>query len=729
MTTIEKTLRYVALGCVFALPFVALIVAESLFFPFITGKNFAFRVLVEIAASAWLALALVRAEYRPKRSWLLAAFAAFVLIMAVADAFGVYPWKSFWSNFERMDGWVTLAHLLVYFVVATSLLSTERLWRAWWNTSLGVSVLMSVYGLLQLAGLFIINQGGDRLDARLGNATYLGIYMLFHVFIAAFLLARMWVEWPKRRVSYTLLYGSIIALDSFILFFTATRGAILGLVLGALLTAFLLVILSPNSRVAWRAGVAVLALLLLGGGFWMARGFFKESRIEPVRRVATMSFSEGTIASRFMNVGMAWEGVKERPILGWGQENYAAVFDKHYNPDMWAQEPWFDRVHNVIFDWFVAGGILGLLGYLSLWAAGVFALWRSGAFAPYERAILSGLLAGYFFYNIFTFDNITSYILFVSLLAWIAVRAGRDALPVFSGSLPRAALPILAVCAVLLAWGSAWGVNARALAVNRDIIQGLSVQSSPEKNLEYFSDALKEPSVGTQEAREHLMQAAMAVRGREDISQELKLRFAERAAEGLKQQMEDAPYNARAPLFLGILLDGYGASSEAALAFAEARARSPHKQSILFASGQNAFARGKEDEALDYFKEAYELAPTYPEARALHIVAAISVGNDELARSLIEPAIAGEAPLDDRIAAAWAAKGQYGTIAALWKRRVEAQPEDAKARLALAIAYYGIGEKDAAIRELEAAKDISPALTNDVNTLIVRMRAGTLQLQ
>src|SRR3989344_4257539 len=103
MPLLEKTLRWIVLIGVFALPFIVFIVADSLFFPFITGKNFAFRIIVEVLTGAWLVLALVNPTFRPRRSWLLGAFAIFVGIVAIADALGVYPFKSFWSNYERMD--------------------------------------------------------------------------------------------------------------------------------------------------------------------------------------------------------------------------------------------------------------------------------------------------------------------------------------------------------------------------------------------------------------------------------------------------------------------------------------------------------------------------------------------------------------------------------------------------------------------------------------------------
>src|SRR4051812_2084609 len=98
---LEKILRWVVIIGVFCLPFVCLIVASSMFFPFITGKNFAFRIAVDVITGAWLALALINEKYRPRKSWILAAFSLFVLVIAIADAQGANPFKSFWSNYER----------------------------------------------------------------------------------------------------------------------------------------------------------------------------------------------------------------------------------------------------------------------------------------------------------------------------------------------------------------------------------------------------------------------------------------------------------------------------------------------------------------------------------------------------------------------------------------------------------------------------------------------------
>ncbi|MEN9413436.1 MAG: hypothetical protein RLZZ342_523 [Candidatus Parcubacteria bacterium] len=728
MKTLEQVLRGVVLAGIYALPFIVFIVASSLFFPFITGKNFAFRVIVEVITAAWLALALVYPHYRPRRSWQLAAFALFVLIMAIADAQGVQPFKSFWSNFERMDGWVTLAHLFAYFMVSTAMLG-EKLWKYVWHTWLGVSVLVSFYGFLQLAGLQTINQGGVRLDATFGNATYLAVYMLFAIFIAAVMLARAWEEkGPGKRTGIIMLYGTVIVLDFIIMFFTATRGALLGLFGGAILAGLLLVAQSPRSRHAWRVMIGVGAAIVLALLFWLVRDASWIQRIEPLQRIATISLTDKTTASRFMNAGMAIKGFEERPLFGWGQENYAIVFDKYFDPGMHGQEPWFDRTHNIVFDWLVAGGLLGLLGYLSLYGTALWGLWRTRAFSAIERALFSGLFAGYFFYLLFTFDNLTSYLFFATVLAYIAWRVSDDVQAprlwegVISGG--KTVLPVAAAGAVILAWGSAWYVNADALAQNRTLLQAIAPQGDISNNLEYFKQAVSYQAPGQQEVREQLVQATSQLAGRADVSAENKQAFYTLAVEEMVKQSNMSPLDARFPLFLGILFDSFGDHVSAAKALVRAHELSPGKQGILFQQAANAEVRGDTEGMLAFLKTAHELAPDIAEPRIFYAASLIRAQKDAEADAILAPLVATGEAAEQRIAAAYASRNQYGKIATLWEARIKAQPQDLQSYFTLAAAYYAAKDSAQAIATLQAVQKIDPSIMLQAQQFIEQIKAG-----
>ena len=376
--SLKDLLRFIVLIAMFATPFICLYVAESMFFPFITGKNFTFRVLVEVMLGAWALLMFLDATYRPKFSWILGAAGAFLLVIAIADFHGVNPYRSFWSNYERMEGLVTQAHLFLYFIISASVLATEEAWKWFFRTSLGVSLVVAVNAFRQLAGVSEIHQSATRLDATFGNSTYLAVYALFHAFLAIFLFFR-----DGKRNTLRWLYPIIALINVVVLYYTQTRGSLLGVIGGALLAFLLVAIFDKEQRelrkfaIGGLVGLAALIALFIT---------FKDSSFiqgsPTLQRMAAISLDDNTTKSRFMIWEMSWEGFKERPILGWGQDNFLYVFAKHYNPKMWNQEPWFDRSHDVFFDWLIAGGALGLLPYLSLFAAALYYLWfgRRGHF-------------------------------------------------------------------------------------------------------------------------------------------------------------------------------------------------------------------------------------------------------------------------------------------------------------------------------------------------------------
>src|SRR6185436_1080767 len=118
----------------------------------------------------------------------------------------------------------------------------------------------------------------------------------------------------------------------------------------------------------------------------------------------------------------------------------------------------------------------GLIAYLSIFATAVMYLWTSRAFRIEESAILIGLLAGYFFHNLFVFDNVTSYILFATILSYIVWReseARKTARVPEKQYLPTAALGFTCLGAVLIVGNLGWYANAAAITQNKMLISAL----------------------------------------------------------------------------------------------------------------------------------------------------------------------------------------------------------------------------------------------------------------
>ncbi|KKR74327.1 MAG: hypothetical protein UU18_C0030G0001, partial [Parcubacteria group bacterium GW2011_GWB2_40_8] len=115
-----QALKYLAYLGIFIIPFLALVVSGTMFFPFITGKNFLFRIIIEITVALWAIVAIFEPRYRPKKTWIFLTLVFFTLGMALSSVFGANFYRSFWSNYERMEGLITFLHLFAYFTVLIS---------------------------------------------------------------------------------------------------------------------------------------------------------------------------------------------------------------------------------------------------------------------------------------------------------------------------------------------------------------------------------------------------------------------------------------------------------------------------------------------------------------------------------------------------------------------------------------------------------------------------------
>src|SRR3989344_3320711 len=316
----KQILRGVVLTGLFLIPFIPFPVSSAFFFPFITTKAFAWRIIVEIVFAAWLLLAFLVPAFGPKKTLNIYSMLGFLAIIGLADIFGITPIKSFWSNFERMEGFITLLHLGMFFLVISSVFK-EIDWKRWWNVSLAASFVMVLYSVLQIIGLKTINQGGVRVDGTLGNAIYLAVYMLFHIFIA-FLF--MWREW--KNVALRWIYSLLIITQVFILYYTATRGAILGL-LGGLLVIAVLNIRNKESAFVRKGSIATLVgLITLVGGFVAIKDAEVIQNSPVLSRFSSLTTEELKTQGRNFVWPIALEGVKERTFIGWGQEHFNYIF-------------------------------------------------------------------------------------------------------------------------------------------------------------------------------------------------------------------------------------------------------------------------------------------------------------------------------------------------------------------------------------------------------------------
>lgn len=717
MKTTFPTLRLILIGGLFLIPLTGFIVSSSLFFPYIVGKAFFFRTIVLLLFGGWLVSATLSAEFRPRRSALLWTLGALLGILIAATALGYDPARSFWSNYERSEGLITYLHLGAYFLVLISVLRTEVEWRRYLSVMLGAIGVLALYGVGQRLGFFALRDA-HRLDATLGNPAYLAVTLLFGIFLTLWFSIRS----ERRWLSY-----GIVALEAIVLYYTATRGSLLGLLGGAFLGA-LWYAFRGDGRARRRAGFGALAVVVLVVGFFALRhtSFVTESPV--LARFANISTSETTTQSRFIIWGMSIEALRERPLLGWGPENFSAVFNKYYDPRLWRQEVWFDRSHNVFLDWLMAAGVLGLAAYVAVYAVAlVFVLRRrpdSRAFSPGEQSLLLGLLAAYFIHNFFVFDHLVSYILFLTLLGYLHYRT-RPQLPVPPPARPNSALvagaSIVAIIVIGVGFTSAvW----RPLRANAALLQALAA-STPDQQLTAFRRALKPRTYGEGEIAEQLAAFAGSLAARSEVPAAMRAEALRLATSTFEDVLARGGKNdARKELLYGSFLVNINELESGIAHLERSRTLSPQKQIIMIELGRADIRVGHIPLGLQLMADAVALDPTNVDARKAYGLMLLKLGQTALATSVLAPVPAAQIDLDPNFVNYYVSIKQFAKALPYFKAQAEAAPGDFQRQLTLAALYYEIGRRPEAIAVMEAAISVNPGYRADGEQIIADIRAG-----
>lgn len=718
----------------FIIPFIPLHVSNSLIFPYITGKAFIFRTIVEIVFALWIFLAVFYKQYRPQKNFLLIAIGTLVFVAALATIFGVNPVKSMWSNFERMEGLITYLHLFAYFLVMGSVLQKSD-WTILFNFFVAGGLFEGVYSFFQKLEVLVPRsfQGGFRVDGTIGNPSYLAAYLMF-VFGFCVLL---WINAKKKSSKYYYAFAGLFTL--LIIFFTASRGPALGIIMGAFLAGLLYLIFKKSITDKERTykKVAVILLVLLAaiiGSLLLLKDskFVKSSEI--LARLTSLSFTERTISARFTIWGMSWQGVKERPVLGWGPENYGVVFSKYYQPELWWQEPWFDRAHNVVFDWLISAGILGLLSYLSIFATALYYLWKnySKKIVFFEETLLiTSLFFAYFFQNLFIFDNISTYICFFAILSYIysVSTSERFEAPKSNSSLDANNVflvgGLLAISLVL----AVYFINIKTYISNRSLLETLKYQSQYSDlpiSFDYFNKAFKNDVLNAPEIKEQLIKFAVGVNSLPAADEAFKAEVVKKAIEEGKKMVEQDYLEPRSYLFYGNALMAGKEFKEAEEIFNKAIELSPKKQQIYFELSDVFVYRGDYKSAIPFLEVAYNLDTRFEMARINLAAIYISAGEVEKAEKLLMDAYGTIAVPHEIIGAAYAKIKSYDKSIAVWKLVKESDPTSLRYRKTLAGIYNLAGQKENAIKEIEEAIAAFPEFKAAGTTYIEQIKSGKI---
>ncbi len=626
---IKKALRFITIILIGATLLTPFIFSGELFFPYITSKAFFMRLMIVLSTVSYIGLALIDKNSRPKKSAMLYAMGAFMVVLLLATLNSVNPTRSLWSNFERMEGLVTMLYMAALFVMSASTLRKKE-----WTHMMHFSLLISV-----VTGLHALGDASPRISGHLGNSSYLGVYALMHVFFGLLGAAMVFrgnrerelLESGEHKAAHRLttnnymsiaLYIALAVFNLFILFKTGTRGAFVGLVVGLILSSIYLVWKEKNKIIRFGAMGFLIAVVMSVSFLGIFKhSSFVENNVLLSRFAALVTTDYKAVLnnqgeSRTMIWKMAFEGVKERPLLGWGQDNFGYVFAKYYNPHMYAQEQWFDRSHNVFMDWLIAAGILGLAGYLSLFVIALYFIFsKKSKFTIIEKSIWLGLLASYFIHNIFVFDNLSSYVLFFLILGYINDRYTHDRNEKVDRSLSENEMNKIILISIIslgaLSYISyhtilrPYSQNIALIEVLRNT-QTVGVSKTIDKD---FENVLQKGPTGKFEIFEQISTAFPKIANEPTLSTTTKQNlfnvYRKIVAEYDKEISNDARYN----YFVSNTYKTIGMNDQALVYINKAYDLSPTKQTFAYSKAILLIDTGDINGAIALLKKAYEDAP------------------------------------------------------------------------------------------------------------------------
>lgn len=406
---------------------VPLVLVPGFFFPFVSTRGIYFRLIIEIALAIFVTLLATR-EYRKSttRDPLLISLAAFVGANALAAAFGLAPWRSFFGDFERMWGVWTYLHLFMYYILLRTFLN-PRGWTIFLRASVVICSIACVYGIIQfyqdVLGVRWEGAAGSQIHSTIGNSGLFAAYLLFNLGFSVYL----WFEDKMGRWHFA--YLPITALITFTLFLAANRSTLLGVMLGLFVATVCYAVLKARRKWLPPLIAAAAALLILTPALIVRAN--PDSSLNKhlptvLKRVAGTS-TQTTDAIRLYQWRAAVQGFADRPILGYGPENYHLVWSANFNPEAYkvAGDDRWDRAHDAYLEVMSTSGIVGMTTFIALLAAFIYLLfhaYRKGTITAGGLSTLLGLFVAYGFYLIFWFLDLNSTMLFIAIGAHVAAR-------------------------------------------------------------------------------------------------------------------------------------------------------------------------------------------------------------------------------------------------------------------------------------------------------------------
>ncbi|NLA08418.1 MAG: O-antigen ligase family protein, partial [Parcubacteria group bacterium] len=409
-----------------------ILILPNILRPFILAKMLPFQTFSLFLTAVWIILMILDfKKYRPRFNWLTIAVTIFYVIILLSSIFSLVPYRSFWGNAERMEGFISLFHFYLFFLALSSIFySDKESIKKLVFASIIVNFVVALFPILELLKIIPLPSGENltRPGGVFGNPAFFAGFLLVHLF----LIVWYYLVYGKKESQNKKIFLIFSGIVSFIVFlWVQTRGSILGFLAGLFVALVASIFFIRNKKYKKWSTIAAGIIVIAGILFVVFQPQIQKSSISKdipvIGRLASISLSDTSTRARILNWQRSFEWWKQKPILGYGQDMFYQVFDKNYTADDFAlSTERFDRAHNKFFDVLVMNGIVGLLAYLFLLGVAAYLIIKKikkseNITAKFAWLSILGLFVSYLVHNFFVFDTPANSIFFYFFLAFLNV--------------------------------------------------------------------------------------------------------------------------------------------------------------------------------------------------------------------------------------------------------------------------------------------------------------------
>jgi tetratricopeptide (TPR) repeat protein/O-antigen ligase len=429
----ESKLRLLGVGVLCAkISLVPIVFHQSFDWPFTIPKVLLSHALAYILAGILAGLVLRFGWNFVVRSWLHVPVLAFLVVNATATVFAADLQLALYGVHARMLGLGTAADLVVLYFAVVMLVRKRLEVIALVACGLGASLLVLAYEVVQLTGNDPLRWSSSSASAirpfsTIGQATSLAQY-LTTLAVGTFALALTIQRFPRPVRVLLVAYSGILLAGAGA---TGTRSAAIGLAMGSLSLVALIWLIHPSRRAralsvmaAGAAAAALVALLVLSPLGARLFATFDRPAEDDTAEDPLLRF-EASADTRAALYAIALAEVTERPILGYGPDNFSVGVPKYRsaNAPYEVRQSLATSPHGWLTQVATNSGIVGLVAFLAIPITAFVMTLRAG-YRPIAIAGC-GMIAAWLGTGLTTINDIaTDWLLWVAA-AMIAVATAQ----------------------------------------------------------------------------------------------------------------------------------------------------------------------------------------------------------------------------------------------------------------------------------------------------------------